>query len=112
MGKKSALSSALLSVMAERERQVCDLARDPAHDVSVYGAADAGSDLVRAAAGYALMAARDGVWARRVYPLGWGALPAVGHREALVRSAALIVADIERIDHAAAAAQPEGAGDA
>ncbi|MDP3457697.1 MAG: hypothetical protein Q8S09_00355 [Hyphomonas sp.] len=90
-------------ILRERMRQIVEKGRTPEHDDVIYGEGPDATALSRAGAAYAAMAARYGVAACRIYPLEWGAGPKpMGPRAALVRAAALILADIERIDRAAA----------
>jgi hypothetical protein len=90
-------------ILRERMRQIREKGRTPLHDDAVYGDGPDGSELSQAGAAFAAMAARYGVAASRLYPLDWGKGPKpMGPRAALVRACALIQADIERIDRAAA----------
>ncbi|MDP1555784.1 MAG: hypothetical protein Q8L84_10005 [Hyphomonas sp.] len=101
-------------ILRERMRVIVEKGRTPEHDDVIYGEGPDGSALSQAASAYAAMAARHGVMARRIWPLDWGAGPKpMGARDALVCAAQLILADIERIDRAAAReAGADSAGEA
>lgn len=97
-----ALTDATCDVLAERRRQVEQEGWTPQHD-------DEHDDgvMARAAACYALYdlgvpgatMLENGV---RLWPWNWSWLKPKGNRENLVRSGALILAEIERLDRAAA----------
>lgn len=91
-------TDAARDVLAERQRQVTAEGWTPEHD----DGHDDGA-IPHAAACYALMAGGD---VRRqcdaIWPKGWGELKAKPHRRMLVIAAALLLAEIERLDRAAA----------
>lgn len=93
------LSQAARDVLAERRRQVCAEGYEPEAD-AMYES----GELARAAATYALLATGDDGW--RVednWPWGMSTLKRAEPRRMLEKAGALILADMERIDRAAAA---------
>lgn len=108
------MSDAARDVLAERMRQVETEGWTPAHD-DEHG----GGEMARAAATYALydqglpgaMILENGL---RLWPWDWRWLKPKSNRANLVRSGALVVAEIERLDRAAlrAAATEETKGGA
>ncbi len=102
------LPQAWLDVHAERRRQVDEEAFDPSHDdMATRG------QLARAAGCYALHAGGVGTnWPKGIgngsalfWPWDKGWWKPKAPRETLIRAGALILAELERIDRAAAAAQ-------
>lgn len=91
--------TALEDIAAERKRQIEVEGWTPDHD-------DKHDDesLIQAAAAYCLMAAELPQSATDVWPYGWGSkwLKSTEPRRDLVKAAALIVAEIERLDRASA----------
>lgn len=89
------MTTAARDVLQERRRQIEAKGWTPAHDDEH----DEG-EIPHAAACYALMAggtfAVDPLW-----PKGWGELRAKPHRRMLVVAAALLLAEIERVDRLA-----------
>ena len=88
------MTAAEVDVLAERRRQIEVEGWTPEHDDEH----DEG-EIPHAAACYALMAggtfAVDPLW-----PKGWGEMRAKPHRRMLVIAAALLLAEIERLDRA------------
>ena len=103
---------AIADVIAERRRQIEVEGWTPEHDDT-----HSGGCLARAASCYALHAG----WVMRPRAIGWPDYPPHGWpfdrewwkpkdpRRDLVRAAALIIAEIERLDRLAAAREPEEA---
>jgi hypothetical protein len=92
----AALSTAFRDVLAERRRQVEVKGWTPEHDDTH----DAG-EIARAGACYALMTAGFSPYGdivSRAQPRGWGRFKLGIARDMLVKAAALIIAEIERID--------------
>lgn len=91
--------AALEDIAAERQRQIEVEGWTPEHD-------DQHDDesLIQAAAAYCLMAAELPQFAMYIWPYGWDKkwLKSTGTRRDLVKAAALIVAEIERLDRASA----------
>lgn len=95
-------SQALLDIAAERRRQIEAEGWTPEHD-DQHG----NGEMARAAATYALYEMgvpgatilENGV---RLWPWNWSWLKPKGNRRNLVRAAALLLAEIERLDRAAA----------
>lgn len=89
--------SAIEDIALERKRQVESEGYDAAHD-------DAHTDgsLARAAAAYAMTAARPLAANIGIWPWAYMYWKPKDKRTNLVKSAALIIAEIERIDRAAA----------
>ncbi|WP_449255160.1 hypothetical protein [Bosea sp. (in: a-proteobacteria)] len=93
-------SPAFRDVLAERRRQVEVKGWTPEHDDTH----DAG-ELARAGACYALMTAGFSPYGGTVsqaQPRGWGRFKLGIARDMLVKAAALLIAEIERIDRRAA----------
>lgn len=99
-----ALSQAARDVLAERQRQISAEGYEPEAD-QMYEA----GELARAAATYALLATGDDGW--RVednWPWGMSTLKRAEPRRMLEKAGALILADMERLDRAAAQAAAKG----
>lgn len=93
------------AILLERKRQIDVEGFTPDYDeAAAYHQAGRrpATPLALAAAAYALGGADPCLW-----PFGAGSFKPRGHRENMVRAGALILAEIERIDRAAAKA-PEG----
>lgn len=87
-------------VAAERQRQIEQEGWTPSHDDEhSYG------EMADAGACYALLGGGNAPWrhsvVRRAWPWTWEWLKPKDHRRNLIRAAALIVAEIERLDRAA-----------
>jgi hypothetical protein len=106
LAKETASSRAVVDVIAERVRQVTDEGYTPEHD----DAHDDGT-LSEAAAVYVLDALDYGTQTTGNLAIwnAWGVkwFKPKGLRADLVRAAALIIADIERLDRAESSAQGE-----
>ncbi len=91
--------SALEDIAAERRRQVEAEGYDVQHD-DEHG----GGELARAAAAYAIGTTEEGFpsMVRELWPWQWHQFRPKSLRTDLVRAAALLVAEIERLDRAAA----------
>lgn len=93
--------SVIDDIAAERRRQIevegYDTAHDDAHD---------GGELAQAAAAYALVTTKEGFpsMVREIWPWQWHQFYPKNLRSDLVRAAALIVAEIERLDRVASKA--------
>lgn len=87
-------------VLRERRRQIVEEGRTPAHDDQVYGGARAG-ELAQAAGAYALHDAFPNV-VGSLWPWLLAGFKPRTRRENCVRAAALLFAEIEMIDRAAA----------
>ena len=91
--RAAGLSGAAFDVLSERDRQLALYSHEH-DDEHIDG------EIPHAAACYALMAggtfAVDPLW-----PKGWGEMKAKPHRRMLVVAAALLLAEIERLDRAA-----------
>ena len=106
----SEVAKALSDVQAERARQIDALGWTPEHDDSH----DRDNSLSRAAACYAIagLGANGPFWVnhlqvpQQVWPYRWEWKPK-DRRTNLVRAAALIVAEIERLDRAAILENPD-----
>jgi hypothetical protein len=96
---------ALYDVFVERMRQVSSERWTPEHDDQHYT-----GDLAKAAACYALRTVGLNDTAHDLWPWDDGWWKPKDRRRDLVRAAALIVAEIERLDRAAAVAQMRGEG--
>ncbi len=93
-------SAAFRDVLAERRRQIEVKGWTPEHDDTH----DAG-EIARAGACYALMTAGFSPYGdivSRAQPRGWGPFKLGIARDMLVKAAALLIAEIERIDRRAA----------
>lgn len=98
--------AAIRSIVHERQRQIEAEGWTPEHDDQYQN-----SELCRAAAGYALYAHADQSWKNYHVPNSWP-FPAkwfkpADARRMLVKAGALVVAEIQRIDRAAARAQDD-----
>lgn len=91
-----ATAVAISDVRDERRRQIVEKGYELAAD-DLY----AGGALALAGASYALAAARRDPLQLNLWPWAWTAFKPGTRRRNLVKAAALIIADIERLDRAA-----------
>ena len=105
------LSKATRDVMNERDRQWNEEGWTPEHDDK-----HVNGEMARAAAGYAFHAGLSDEWRAKGLPQGWPAGWAfswwkpTSRRRDLVKAAALILAEIERLDRADARAAAQARG--
>lgn len=115
---KSKLSAAARDVLAERQRQISAEGWTPQHDDGY-----SGGEMAQAAAVYAIFGGHEGRVGRnsvlpgiaqQLWPWNWDWFKPRGQRRDLERAAALLIAEMERLDRAAAKAEMhlrETAGD-
>ncbi len=97
-------SPAIKAVIAERRRQIRDEGWTPEHDDT-----HASGEMARAAAFYTLYAEEKPAGFGRIWPWTRNWCKPTGKRRNLVKAAALIIAEIERLDRRTAeTARPEG----
>ncbi len=107
--QQSKQSAAARDVLAERQRQISAEGWTPQHDDGY-----SGGEMAQAAAVYAIFGGHEGRVGRnsvlpgiaqQLWPWDWDWFKPQGQRRDLVRAAALVLAEIERLDRAAVRAE-------